>query len=165
MATKCPNTHWLFNLLALTMALFCSDGAAVAQVGSDFSGTWQQVNERCDPKPRNASLSYRTVIDQHDNILNVSISVRGSRENGDLHLSYEIDGKEVVYTGLDHDEFHTSVHWEGDSLVFNITEHEDGRTIIAKEVCWLSDGGRTLKRVKEANEPKGATRSYVLEKL
>ena len=138
---------------------------ALAQSHPDFSGTWQQANARCDPQPKNKAYSYRAVIHQQGTALNVDISVSGARENGDLHLHYEIGGEELVYTGLDHDEFHTRVHWEGDRLVFKTVEHERGRLIEESEVWTLFDGGNSLKRVRQENEPgEHATRTYVLEK-
>ena len=50
-----------------------------------------------------------------------------------LDLTYEIGGKELVYTGMDGDEYHSKVHWEGDSLVFTTVEHERGRLIPSEE--------------------------------
>jgi len=60
-------------------------------------------------------------------------------------VTYEIDGQETTYKGLDGDEFHASVRWEGGALVFQIIEHEGGREIPQNTVWTLSDDRSTLQ--------------------
>jgi hypothetical protein len=153
-------------LAAISFGLLCGPALGWGQVRPDFSGNWQQVNERCQPKPKDKSLVYRSIIDHRDPALTVTVTSTnyppGARE---LHLRYETTGKELIYTGLDGDEFHTKVHWEGESLVFDTVEYERGHKVLAKEVWTLIEAGRTLKRVKEENGPgEHSTHIYVLEK-
>jgi hypothetical protein len=157
----------LFSSRRLLALLLLSSGArlACAQDRPDFSGTWRQVNERTVPRPKDKSYSYRTVVDQHDSVLDVVVSVVGGREQGELRLHYSIGGGELVYTGLDHDEFHTTVRWRGQELVFDTVEYERGQKVLVTETWSLLEGGHTLKRVKEENgQDKHSTRVYILEK-
>ena len=63
---------------------------------------------------------------------------------------YSTDGQTSVSTGADGDEFHTSIIWNGQSLVFSIEEHEDGRILHSRETWTLIENGATLKREREA---------------
>jgi hypothetical protein len=132
-----------------------------AQQQPDYSGTWQQVNERCVPRPKNKQAFYRMVVEQSS----TSLHLRITTNKGKLALDYEMNGKELVYTGLDGDQFHTKVHRDGQSLVFETIEHERGHKLPAKEVWTLADQDHTLQRVKEAGESgKQSTATYILEK-
>ena len=62
-----------------------------------------------------------------------------------LEVSYQIGGPKTTYTGLDGDEFSTSVRWDGKALVFGTIEHEDGSEIPQKTVWTLSEDGNTLQ--------------------
>jgi hypothetical protein len=126
-------------------------GLTPAQPQPDYSGAWQQVNARCIPKPKNKHASYRLVIEQNAAALHLLIMTN----KGQLNLDYELDGKELVYTGLDGDQFHTKVHRNGQSLVFDTVEYERGHKVVAKEVWMLLDSGHTLRRVKQEDEPDG----------
>ncbi len=64
---------------------------------------------------------------------------------------YSTDGKTSVSTGADGDEFHTSIVWNGQSLVFSVEEHEDGRIILSKETWTLIENGAGLERCRERN--------------
>jgi hypothetical protein len=75
-----------------------------------------------------------------------------------LDVQYEIGGKETVYTGLDGDEFHSRLTFDGDQFVFTIVEHERGKEIKSKEIWSLTDSGKTLKRVK-------GDKVYVMERV
>ncbi len=81
-------------------------------------------------------------------------------------MTYEIGGKELVYTGMDGDEYHSKVHWEGDALVFTTVEHERGRLIPSEEAWKLIDSGKSLQRVKTSGAPDEESKTvYVLERL
>jgi hypothetical protein len=132
-----------------------------AETRPDFSGVWQQMNDRCVPKPKDKHASYRLVIDQNGSALRLGITTN----KGSLHLDYVVAGGELVYTGLDGDQFHTKVRWDGPSLVFDTVEYERGHKVLAKEVWTLTDASRTLRRVKEEDEPgEHSTATYILEK-
>jgi hypothetical protein len=61
---------------------------------------------------------------------------------------YSTDGKTSVSTGADGDEFHTSIVWNGQSLVFSVEEHENGRILLSKETWTLLENGAVLQRVR-----------------
>jgi len=83
-----------------------------------------------------------------------------------LDLKYEIGGPELVYTGLDGDEFHTKVRWDGESLAFDTVEHERGREIVSKQTWTLADGGAVLREVKQSGEAgKPAESVAIYEKV
>ena len=81
-------------------------------------------------------------------------------------LNYSIGGNELVYTGLDGDEFHTKAHWDGESLVFDIVEHERGREIVSKQTWKLTDDGRVLQEVRQVQRDGAPAKSVaVFEKM
>jgi hypothetical protein len=132
----------------------------------NLSGTWQQNNERCIPPPRNKASAYKMTIEASDKVLRVRVIANNGHGERNLDLSYEIGGKELVYTGLDGDEYHSKVRWDGDLLVFTNVEHERGRLIPSQETWTLIDSGKTLQRVKVSSGPDEESKSvYVLERL
>ena len=54
-------------------------------------------------------------------------------------------------TGADGDEFHTSIVWNRQSLVFSVEEHENGRIILSKETWTLIENGVALESCRERN--------------
>ncbi len=89
-------------------------------------------------------------IEYHDPDLVVETTAL--RSSGSPHHAvqhYTTDGKVSISTGADGDEFHTSIVWQGQSLIFSIEEHEDGRIILSKETWTLVDNGAELQRVRE----------------
>lgn len=60
-------------------------------------------------------------------------------------MTYQIGGSEAVYKGLDGDEFHSRVHWNGPALVFDTVEHERGRRIPETTVWTLSEDRRSIQ--------------------
>ena len=134
-------------LLSLTSRVF-APAAICSPSEPDFSGTWEQSNERCIPK-RTGTVVRR--IDQRGTDLVVETSiVRGSGPPWHAVQRYRSDGVTSVSTGTDGDEFHTSVTWNGDSLMFLIEEHERGRVIHSKEKWMLSENGSALKIDRES---------------
>ena len=72
---------------------------------------------------------------------------------------YSTDGRTSVSTGSDGDEFHTSLVWKDQSLVFSIEEHEDGRIIHSKETWTLIGKGDLLQVDREMLDlPAGEAR-------
>jgi hypothetical protein len=101
-----------------------------AQTRPDFSGTWKQSNERCLPR-RTGDVALR--IDQRDPELIVETTIlRGPAAPRRAVQRYTTNGKVSISTGADGDDFHTSIVWHGQSLVFSVEEHEDGRIILSK---------------------------------
>lgn len=129
--------------------LLLSTAAAVtwSQGTQDFSGLWKQDNDRCLPR-RNGDVTLH--IEQHDPELTVETTLSHGSENPRHAVQkYTTDGKVSVSTGTDGDEFHTSVVWEGVSLVFAIEEHEDGRILQSKEKWSVIEEGATLEKIRE----------------
>ena len=121
-----------------------------AQTAADFSGVWNQDNDRCQPK-RSGDVTLR--IEQSGAELAVETSIsRGSQNSRHAVQKYTTDGKVSVSTGADGDEFHTSVTWNDASLVFSIEEHEDGRILLSRETWSLIDNGATLERIREHSD-------------
>jgi hypothetical protein len=129
--------------------LLLSTAAAVAwsQGTPDFSGLWKQDNDRCQPK-RNGDVKLR--IEHHEPELTVDTSIsRDSQSPRHAVQKYTTDGKISISTGVDGDEFHTSVVWADAKLVFSIEEHEDGRILLSKETWSLVESGAMLERTRE----------------
>ncbi len=85
-----------------------------------------------------------------------TITAQGERT---LILSYEIGGPELVYKGLDGDEFHTKVRWNGESLVFDIVELERGKELSSQQIWTLSENGKILREVKRGRRDGQPTES------
>jgi hypothetical protein len=132
-------------LLLLSVA-----GVAWPQTPPDFSGVWKQDNESCQPK-RRGDVTLR--IEQRQPELTVeTTSLRGPDPSRRAVQNYTTDGKVSVSTGIDGDEFHTSVVWKDTSLVFSIEEHEDGRVLHSHETWSLGENGAALERIRERDE-------------
>jgi hypothetical protein len=136
----------IFLLLAIA-------GVARPQAGPDFSGLWQQDNDRCQPK-RGGDVTLRIAHRGPQLTIETTI-LRGAQNSRHAVQKYTTDGTVSVSTGADGDEFHTSVVWNGPSLVFSIEEHEDGRILLSKETWQLVDDGAAIQRTRErANRDK-----------
>lgn len=135
-----------YFLALLPMLLLTSSGISSASI-SDLSGTWKQSNERCVPK-RSGDVTLR--IEQHDpDFIVETTALRSSGLPRHSLQHYSTDGRTSVSTGADGDEFHTSIVWNGPSLVFSVEEHEDGRVILSKETWTLIENGAALQRDRE----------------
>lgn len=98
--------------------------------------------------------------------LRVHIDTAGSRGERSLDLKYEIGGKELVYRGLDGDEYHSKVNWSGNSLFFTTVEHEAGRQIHSTETWTVIEAGKTLQRVKiSGDSPNSNKATYFLDRI
>lgn len=129
---------------------------------ADFSGAWQQDVSQSVPQ-RKSKRARELKIQQTGRTLSVTVSTKTGQGERTLDLKYEIGGQELVYTGLDGDEFHTKVRWDGESLVFDTVERERGRQIVSKQIWTLAEGGKVLrevKQVKEAGEPAESLAIY-----
>jgi hypothetical protein len=129
------------------LLLLAIAGVAWPQAAPDFSGLWNQDNDRCQPK-RGGDVTLR--IEQSGPELTVETSIwHGSLNSRHAVQKYTTDGKASVSTGTDGDQFHTSVIWKDSSLVFSIEEHEEGRIVRSQEAWSLIDNGTTLERTRE----------------
>ena len=125
--------------------------SAFGQTPPDFSGTWRQtsrgVERQMDIKQGGHSLLVKTTV----------TNAKGKRS---LEVKYEIGGPAVTYTGLDGDEFRSSVRWDAQDLVFDTIEREDGKEIPEKTVWTLAEG-RDKLQVKRHSGKAGKTTESV----
>jgi hypothetical protein len=147
--------------LALTLSVCLSLASLRAQTAGDFSGVWQQNLTRSVPLSK-AKRVRKLSIQQSGSTLTVQITNRTAQGVRTLDLKYEIGGPELVYKGLDGDEFHTKVTRDGDSLVFDTVEHERGKEILSKQIWTLSQDGRILREVRQRKGQGEAAESVVI---
>jgi hypothetical protein len=148
--------------LGLLLAVLMAPRGICAQPNPDFSGTWKQSNERSMPK-RMGDVTLD--IDHRDPELTVETTIlRGSAPARHAVQRYTTDGKVSISTGTDGDEFHTSIVWSGQSLIFSVEEHEDGRILLSKETWTLIENGAALQRVREGvnASPDGAGKQTLI---
>lgn len=146
----------MFRSARIVLSILMLSTAAVAawaQATPDFSGVWKQDNDRCQPQ-RHGDVTLH--IEHRNPELTVETSIlRNSGPSRHALQKYATDGKVSVSTGADGDEFHTSIVWDGRSLVFSIEEHEDGRILLSKETWTLIENGEALQRVREPADSGG----------
>jgi len=70
-------------------------------------------------------------------------------------------GAESKSIGADGDEFHSIAVWRDATLVFDISEIEDGKRLKSTEIRSLTDGGRSLQRVRWTEKAGEQTPIYV----
>jgi hypothetical protein len=125
----------------------------------DFTGVWKQNNEQCSPK-RTGDV---TLTIQHRNPeLLVQTTSKGRTTKHALQR-YTTDGLESKSIGVDGDEFHSTLAWKDDSLIFDIIEIEDGKRLKSTEIWSLIDGGMTLRRVRRTQKSGEQTLIYLRE--
>src|SRR6202012_2619321 len=112
-------------LLFLFLAISVS-----GQSKADFTGHWREQSD--------AQMQRDLNVEQTGGHLRVKTLVAKSQSQKVLEVEYEIGGGETIYRGLDGDEFHSSVHWDGAALAFEIIEHEGGSEIPQKTIWTLS---------------------------
>jgi hypothetical protein len=125
------------------------------QTTPDFSGHWRQTTK--------SGTQRDLEIEQRNRNLRVKTVVTNSEGNKSLEVKYEIGGAETSYTGLDGDQFRSSLRWEGNALVFDTTEHEAGSDIPQKIVWTLSADGNTLqveRTMTKAGQPSHSVTTF-----
>ena len=146
-------------VLIMSFVVMAANPGMWAQPTVNFSGTWKQCNECCQPK-RTGDVT--VVIEHRDPELMVAMTVlRGSAIPRHSTQRYTTDGKQSISIGPDGDEFHTSVIWSGQSLVFTV--EEKGQIIHSKETWTVIENGAALKRVQEG-PAGGAQRVLIYQK-
>ena len=108
-----------------------------AQSLTDFAGHWQEK--------ANSGRQRNLEIEQNGRSLLVRTTVTNSQGSKNLEVKYEIGGPAITYTGLDGDQFRSTVRWDGNTLVFDTVEHEAGSEIPQKSVWTLSGDGDVLQ--------------------
>jgi hypothetical protein len=145
-------------VLIMSFVVMAANPGMWAHPTVNFSGTWKQCNECCQPK-RTGDV---TVIEHRDPELMVAMTIlRGSAIPRHSTQRYTTDGKQSISIGPDGDEFHTSVIWSGQSLVFTV--EEKGQIIHSKETWTVIENGAALKRVQEG-PAGGAQRVLIYQK-
>jgi hypothetical protein len=135
------------TLLVLLLAGMMGSSGICLQPNADFSGTWKQSDERSTPARTGNVILH---IDHRDPDLTVVTTIqRGSAAPRHALQHYTTDGKSSISTGADGDEFHTSVVWSGQGLLFSVEEHEEGRIILSQETWTLIENGAALERCRE----------------
>jgi hypothetical protein len=152
--------------MKLLLIAIAAVGFAAGASVPDFSGIWKQSNERSSPK-RKGDVTLR--IEHRDPALVVETTAtvetpsRGLISRHALQR-YTTDGAESKSTGADGDEFHSIVVRKDDTLMFDITEIEDGKQLKSTEIWSLIDGGESLKRVRTTAKGTEQTLIYVRTK-
>jgi hypothetical protein len=146
------------HVAALILSL---SAAAWTQTEPEFSGAWKQDNDRCQPG-RRGDVTLR--IEQHGLELTVESTVSHQPDTPRHAVqNYTTDGKVSVSTGIDGDEFHTSVVSKDAALIFSIEEHEDGRILQSQEKWSLIESGATLERTR--TRPDGEKQILIYKRL
>jgi hypothetical protein len=148
--------------LNLLLGVLMAPAGVCSQPNPDFSGTWIQSNERSIPK-RMAEVTLH--IDHRDPEFTVETTIlHGSAAPRHAVQHYTTDGKVSISTGADGDEFHTSIVWSGQSLIFSLEEHENGRILFSKERWTLIENGTALQRVRDGvnGAPDGAGKQTLI---
>jgi hypothetical protein len=103
------------------MVLLTSTGIC-SPPNPNFSGTWRLSSKRSMPtRAGNVTLQ----IDHRDPELTVETTMlRDSGAPRHAVQRYTSDRKMSISTGADEDEFHTSIAWEGQSLIFSVQAGE-----------------------------------------
>jgi hypothetical protein len=142
------------NVSAIIFLFFAI--SASGQSPADFTGHWLQQT--------NSGMQRRLDVEQNGQNLRVKTVVTNSQGTRLLDVTYEIGGRETTYTGLDGDEFHSSVHWDDRALVFEIVEHENGSEIPQKTVWTLSEDNQMLqvdRRLTKSGKTTHSLTQYV----
>ncbi len=147
----------LVKLLLLSIAAV---NLVMAGQMPDFSGTWKQSNELSSPK-RSGNVTLK--IQHRDPELVVETTSKGLTTRHAVQR-YTTDGIESKSIGADGDEFHSTLHWQGETLNFDILEIEDGKRLKSTEQWSLIDGGNRLKRVRQTEKSGDQTLIYVRDK-
>jgi hypothetical protein len=142
------------KLLLIVIAVLSLAAGAPAP---DFSGVWKQSNEQCSPK-RTGDVTLR--IERRDPEFVVETTSRGLISRHALQR-YTTDGVESKSTGADGEGFHSIAVWKDGSLVFDITEIEDGKRLKSTETWSLIDGGKSLRRIRHTEKAGEQTLIYI----
>jgi hypothetical protein len=135
--------------IALLISIFAN-----GQTPPDFTGHWRLQTS--------AGEQRQLDIEQKDNTLRVKTTVTNSKGTRRLQVNYQIGGAETVYKGLDGDEFHSRVHWDGSILVFETLEHERGRKIPETTVWTLSEDRNSFQQKRQSTKSgKNSSVTYV----
>jgi hypothetical protein len=146
--------------MKVLLIVIAAIGFAADASTPDFSGIWKQSNEECLPR-RTGDVTLR--IEHRDPELVVETTSKGLITRHALQR-YSTDGAVSGSTGADGDEFYSIVVWKDGTLVFDITEIEDGKQLKSTEIWSLIGGGERLKRMRRTAKAGDQTLIYVRTK-
>jgi hypothetical protein len=137
----------------ITIVVLLLANSVSGQTTPDFTGHWrQETNSKTlrelDIEHKGQHLRVRTVVSTSDRTCK-------------LEVNYVIGGPEATYTGLDGDEFRSSVHWDASRLVFDIVEREDSNEIPQTTVWTLSADGNSLQVDRQITKGGKTTHSAI----
>jgi hypothetical protein len=121
------------------------------QTSTDFTGRWRQET--------NSKTQRQLEVEQKGQNLRVKTAVINSEGTRNLEVKYVIGGPETTYTGLDGDEFRSSVRWDASRLVFDTIEQEGANEISQKAVWTLSTDGNALQVDRQITKSGKTTHS------
>jgi len=138
-----------------------SCGISPAQEPSGFAGTWRQV---LSPTSKGRIPKELVITLDNDTLM---VIMKGPGKLHSINLTFQIGGPEVTYTGLDGDEFHIRVTRDRDSLVFDGSEHEEGRDLPVHEMWTLRNNGegQVLVDTKNAKSRGGSAKIFEFERV
>jgi hypothetical protein len=140
------------SLRSLSASIFLFLATFVSgQSATDFTGHWQQKTT--------SGAQRHLEIEQNGRTLRAKTVVTNSQGTRNLEVRYEIGGPQTTYTGLDGDQFRSSVRWDGNALVFDTIEQEDGNEIPQKTVWTLPGDGNVLQVDRTMTESGKTTHS------
>jgi hypothetical protein len=140
------------SLRSLSASIFLFLATFVSgQSATDFTGHWQQKTT--------SGAQRHLEIEQNGRTLRAKTVVTNSQGTRNLEVRYEIGGPQTTYTGLDGDQFRSSVRWDGNAPVFDTIEQEDGNEIPQKTVWTLPGDGNVLQVDRTMTESGKTTHS------
>ncbi|MGA9355642.1 MAG: hypothetical protein WBV46_18280 [Terriglobales bacterium] len=139
-----------------------------AQAPIDFSGHWgaqtsSGARRELDIEQNGQSLVVKTIVTNSQEANSVGTNSQGKNSQGSrqMEVKYVIGGAETSYTGLDGDEFRTSVRWDGSTLVFDTVEHEDGRDIPERAVWALVENRNALQVARQSGKTTKTSQTLI----
>jgi len=139
------------GVIFFSLAL-ASSGISSGQEPAGFAGTWRQDSS---PASKARTPKELVITIDHDTLM---VTMKGPGKVHGVNVTYQIGGPEVTYTGLDGDEFHIKVTRDGDSLVFDGREYEDGSNLPVHEVWTLRNKSEGQVLVETKNNAKSASK-------
>jgi endonuclease YncB( thermonuclease family) len=117
-----------------------------------FVGHWRQDLADTSPKPKSRIPKELVIKLDGDTLM---VTMKGPGKVHSVDVTFRIGGPEVTYTGLDGDEFHIKAIRDGNSLVFDGSEHENGSDRPVHKVWTLRNKseGQVLVETKTAKDP------------
>ncbi len=118
-----------------------------AQETADFSGTWKMDPTRSESAHQDVPIGPVTmIIKQTPDVLIIETQRNDSKKTGPTSetMTFKLDGKENVSTGLNSAPVKTTAHWEGSAIVLESERNVQGSTITVKNIHSLGANGSEM---------------------